>query len=132
MKVSKTILLVEDDQDDQEFFMLALEGIENISLYGIANNGREALQQLQNATELPDLVFSDINMPLMNGMEYLLEMGNNLRTRNIPIVIISTSSNNKALLLGLGARAFIEKPTDPASLHNALKQLLLQDLEVSK
>eukprot|EP01035_Chromulina_nebulosa_P054372 gene54372-74484_t len=71
MMQSKSILLVEDDKDDQEFFIEAIKDIENVTLYFVANNGKEALDKLRNSKVLPDLIFTDINMPVMNGIECL-------------------------------------------------------------
>jgi len=71
MKAVKTILVIEDDIDEQQFFIQALNSISNASLYFVANNGKEALEQLNKTTVLPDLIFSDIQMPIMNGIECL-------------------------------------------------------------
>ncbi len=124
MKTSRSILLVEDDKDDQEFFILALQGIENATLYDVANNGMEALAKLQHAEVFPDLIFSDINMPLMNGMEYLTEMARSPIMKNIPVVMLTTDRFMVELAMKLGARACIEKPADEKTLRNRLEQMI--------
>ena len=129
MKNPKSILLVEDDKDDQEFFLLALKSIENVTLYDVANNGKEALAKLQHADVFPDLIFSDINMPLMNGMEYLSAMTSNPRTSNIPIIMLTTDIRKVDLAMKLGAKACIQKPTDETSLLNQLRQVISADLK---
>jgi CheY-like chemotaxis protein len=85
MKIAKSILLVEDDKDDQIFFIQALSEIENATLFHIANNGKEALEKLANCTVFPDLIFTDINMPVMNGTEFLSAIMKNPYTQNIPV-----------------------------------------------
>ena len=59
MKKSKSNLLVEDDKDDQSFFINALNKIENTTLYDVANNGKEALDKLKKSVVLPDVIFTD-------------------------------------------------------------------------
>ena len=69
MNQLKIILLIEDNKDDQEFFMEALSKIENPTLYDVANNGKEALDRLENSAILPHLIFTDIDLPkVMNGV----------------------------------------------------------------
>jgi CheY-like chemotaxis protein len=63
MRRSKSILLVEEDKDDQEFFMEALSEIENATLYDVANNGKEALDRLENSVILPDLILRTSTCP---------------------------------------------------------------------
>ena len=85
----KYILLVDDDIDDQEFFIDALGAIENANLFGVANNGKEALALLANSVPLPDHIFMDFNMPVMNGIECLTENRkkpeNKRYTRSAPV-----------------------------------------------
>jgi CheY-like chemotaxis protein len=92
MKTSKSILLIEDDKDDQEFFMEAMRANENATVCRVVNNGREALEFLRTASVMPDLIFSDINMPEMDGIECLAAIQNNPFTKNIPVVMLSTST----------------------------------------
>jgi CheY-like chemotaxis protein len=127
MKQLKTILLVEDDEDDQEFFMEALSKIENATLYDVANNGKEALDRLENSAIFPDLIFTDINMPVMNGIECLSEIIKNPQTRNIPVVILSSSTLQVELVHKLGAKAFIKKPSDSKTLRSQLQQMISLD-----
>jgi CheY-like chemotaxis protein len=127
MQSSKNILLVEDDKDDQFFFIEALSQIENAYLYDIANNGKEALHRLTNSIYLPDLIFMDINMPGMNGIECLSEIIKNPKFMNIPVIILTTSTNERALACKIGAKAFIEKPTDSTLLLQKLEQMIHLD-----
>ena len=87
----KNIFLVDDDKEDQEFFIEALNKIENAKLYGIASNGKEALDTLKKTDTLPDFIFMDFNMPLMNGIECLFEITNLARTKDIPVLMLSSA-----------------------------------------
>lgn len=124
MKQLKSVLLIEDDEDDQWFFIEAIKDISNVSLYHVANNGSAALDKLKNSAILPDIIFSDINMPLMNGIECFLEIIKTPRTRHIPVVFISSDTSKKELVYKLGAKAFIEKKSDKQTLSELLKQIV--------
>lgn len=93
----KSILLIEDDPDDQEFFIEAISHIQNTSQYAVVNNGREALERLNTSMVLPDLIFSDIEMPLMNGIYCFTEIKKAPRIRNIPLVFLSSSTAIKSM-----------------------------------
>src|SRR5664279_5431797 len=107
MQIIKSILLVEDDVDDQEFFVECLGQIENAVLFGIAETGIEALKKIKNSVTLPDLIFMDINMPEMNGIACLKKLMESPGTRDIPVVMLSTSSSGKEITRELGAKAFL-------------------------
>ena len=126
----KSIFLVEDDIDDQEFFIEALLAIENTNLYGIANNGKEALSMLKNSISQPDHIFMDFNMPLMNGIECLTEIGKNPRTKDIPVVILSGSIEQADHAGKLGA-GFIKKSADLQQLRTELHRIINSNLTVS-
>jgi len=121
MDTVKKILLVEDDIDDQMFFVEAISEIKSAVLFGIANNGKEALNKLKRSVILPDLIFTDIHMPVMNGIECLAEIIKDPQIRNIPVVILSTDKGKAKLAHVLGAKAFIEKPSDSKILREQLE-----------
>jgi len=127
MNDNKNVFLVEDDKDDQEFFISALNKIENAVLYDIANNGREALRKLETATILPSLIFMDINMPKMNGIECLAVIVNKPEINDIPVVILSTDTKHVEVVRKLGAKAFIKKPSNTTSLRQKLEQVINLD-----
>ncbi|MFD2523906.1 response regulator [Emticicia soli] len=125
MKKTNSVLLIEDDEDDQSFFIEAISGIQNTVLCHIACNGKEAIDKLKNSIVLPDIIFTDINMPLMNGIECFLEIVKNPRTKNIPVVFLSTDTGQKAHVFQLGAKGFIQKPTDFHILSKQLSQMIV-------
>ena len=126
----KSVFLIDDDTDDQESFVQALDRIDCVTLYGIANNGVEAIEHLERSTVLPYVMFMDINMPLMNGFECLTRLRTDNRFKDIPVVILSTSSDQTEKAHRLGATAFIKKPADETKLQLQLEQLMKLNLNV--
>ncbi|HYJ65811.1 MAG TPA: response regulator [Parafilimonas sp.] len=125
----KSVLLVDDDIDDREFFIEALDAIENVNLFGVANNGKEALDLLTNSVSLPDHIFMDFNMPVMNGIECLTEMEKNQKTREIPVVILSGSIEQAGSARKLGA-GFIKKSADIQALRTDLHRIINLNITV--
>jgi CheY-like chemotaxis protein len=121
MKTSRSIFLIEDDKDDQDFFVEALANIQNAVLYDIANNGKEAIERLKAPDVFPDFIFTDINMPIMDGIECLTQLCGNPQTRHIPVVVLSTDIGKTALALKIGAKAFIKKPGDSQILRDQME-----------
>lgn len=113
MKKITSILLVDDDVDDQEIFSEALSIIDNSIRLNFALNGQDALKLLQSEQKLPDVIFSDINMPLMNGIQMLEEIKKLSHLRNIPVIMYTTSSSNSNQLQSqlLGIQHYIIKPS---------------------
>ncbi len=117
-------LLIDDDQDDQEIFTLALEESGLNMRCTTCNNAIDALKRLKkDTTFLPDYIFLDLNMPRINGIQLLTEIKKISHLENIPVAIYSTSSHpsDKEATLKLGASAFITKPSDIKELSYLLK-----------
>ena len=123
----KNVFLVEDDIDDQLFFTEALSEIKHAVLLDIAYDGQEALEKLEKIFFLPDLIFMDINMPGMNGIQCLEEIVKKPVLKEIPIIIISTSTQQVAIAQSLGAKAFIKKPNNVEILRNRLEEIINLD-----
>src|SRR5580765_7989186 len=90
--MTKTILLVEDNKHDQFFFLSALREIPSASLYYVANNGADALKRLEIASYVPDIIFTDLYMPLVDGLEFIAELKKNPLLKNIPVVVFSSAT----------------------------------------
>ena len=120
----KNILLVEDDIDDQLLFRDAVSEVNDIFSCSIANNGREALEYLQTPPP-PDVIFLDLNMPIMNGMECLSALRSSDRYKHIPVIIFSTSNNQKDIerTKTMGATLFLHKPSSFKILCEKLRFL---------
>ncbi|CAG5000729.1 Response regulator rcp1 [Dyadobacter sp. CECT 9275] len=125
----KTILLVDDDSDDQELFEDALNMVAEGIILKTAENGIEALKYLQMPAELPELVFLDLNMPLMNGYDCLKELKASEPTRHIPVIIFSTSVMEETVnaVYESGASLYAVKPNSFAALKELLKRILALD-----
>ena len=90
----KRILLIEDNEGDQFLGKFAIETVHpDIELY-IASDGKEAIEILESMPADPDLILLDINMPRMNGHEFLKVFTKD-NTRTIPVVVMLTSSDQK-------------------------------------
>lgn len=121
-----SILLIDDDEDDRDFFLEVIENIYPSASCEIARNGREGLDMLFDADNLPDIIFLDLNMPLMNGKQFLANIKQDSQLQQIPIVILSTSSDARTIteLLDMGAIHFITKPDKFSSWQTKLEEFL--------
>lgn len=104
--------MVDDDMDDREIFREALLIVNpELKLY-FAENGLDAMKKLQTPNEIPDVIFSDINMPLMNGIQLLEEIKKSTTLNSLAVIMYTTSSNskNQNQCTDLGAEHYIVKP----------------------
>src|ERR1051325_7487517 len=96
MSLNITCVLIDDDADDQDVFLLALEAVDKSIRCHIANDGVEALQMLSVGKGFsPDYIFLDLNMPRMNGKQCLGQIKKIDCLRNIPVIIYSTTADQK-------------------------------------
>jgi len=111
----RTILLVEDDPEDREILLDALESIHVKDIISFAENGEEALALLEKCAmlgKIPNVIVIDINMPRMGGTQTLQQLKKDPRYKHIPVIIYSTSINplEKAECMLIGAYSYIIKP----------------------
>jgi DNA-binding NarL/FixJ family response regulator len=106
-------LLVEDDEDDQLIFRLAYKRAKIANELIIMNNGEEALEYIKATKKSPFVIISDINMPKMNGLEFLKEVKDDkmAQFKSIPFLIVSSSSSEAeiALTYRSGAQGYFSK-----------------------
>jgi DNA-binding response OmpR family regulator len=122
-----TCFLIDDDDDDQEIFSLALNNIDEAINCVMANDGIDALNKLSlDDNFTPDFIFLDLNMVRMNGRECLIEIKKIERLQEVPIIIYSTSSEQKDISETklLGAADYIIKPPSMTQLEKRLEQVL--------
>ncbi len=119
----KIILLADDDRDDIEMFCEALEMVNENIICHCAQNGDQAWRMLNDNNEKPQLIFLDINMPIMNGWECLKLIKKDQNYQDIPVIMISTSShkNDMETASQLGALGYFVKPNDFNDLKSMLK-----------
>jgi len=118
------ILIVDDDEDDRNLFCDAVNVVDPEINCIIARNGEEALQgMLTDHLPKPDLIFLDLNMPRINGVQCLREIKKQQRLRDIPVVIYTTSKleEDKVITRKLGAIHFITKPSSLRELCNEIE-----------
>jgi len=130
MSKVELLFLIDDDPDDQHIFAEALLEVDDSVSLLTASNGLDALERLSDATlPLPDLIFLDLNMPKMNGKQFLKEIKNRNQLSQIPVVIYSTSSARIDIeeTLSLGASDFIVKPDSYGELCNAIRSVIALD-----
>ena len=123
------ILLIEDDEDDQEIFQAALDKVEGSIQCTALDNAREALHLLHNKEIEPDLIFLDLNMPVMNGQQFLTEIKKDNTLKKIPVIILSTSSHKATIEMTkeLGAKDFVSKPDKFEDLITTLRSILKKE-----
>ena len=104
---------------------LSMTSIE-VNLVLEAANGQEALEKLRGAWV--DLVFLDINMPVMNGIEFMEHLRADETYQDIPVVVVSTEGSKEriARLSALGIKAYLRKPVTPETLTEAVSQVLAE------
>ena len=115
MKGKKPILLVEDDRVDQITVRRALKDINVTNLLIIVSNGEEALEFLRNEkNEKPGIILLDLNMPKMNGIEFLKVAKQDNALKRIPVVVLTTSKQDQDKIesFNLGVAGYMIKPVD--------------------
>jgi CheY-like chemotaxis protein len=125
--VLRRIFVIDDDIDDQELFIEAVKEIDAGIQCECASNGEEALEVLGKPdTNLPDLIFLDLNMPRLNGKQCLERLKSNKDLRHIPVIIYSTSSQENDVhdTMALGAVHFLTKPSSFHELCEMLGSLI--------
>jgi len=116
MKISdKPILLVEDDQVDVMTVRRALKEVKVTNPVVTLENGEEALKYLRDPDNAPPcIILLDLNMPIMNGIEFLQVVKNDSLLRRIPVVVLTTSEEqqDKMSSFDLGVAGYLAKPVD--------------------
>jgi len=129
----KVILLVEDNPDDVELTKLAFEKNNIANNVIVAKDGVEALDYLfgtgmyagREVKDMPVVVLLDLKLPRIDGLEVLKRIRQNETTRLIPVVILTSSAEQKDLIDGysLGASSYVRKPVDFEQFTNAMQCL---------
>jgi len=137
--VDGTILLVEDNPDDEELTTRALSRNNILNTVEVARDGADALERLFGAAggpppPLPALVLLDLKLPKVGGLEVLRQVRSHERTRLLPVVILTSSKEEQDLISGyrLGANSYVRKPVDFAKFVDAVRQLGLYWLVINE
>jgi CheY-like chemotaxis protein len=121
------ILLIDDDSDDRALFREALQEISPETLCVTEGDARKALKDLYDpAVQLPNVIFVDINMPRVSGWDCLMDIRSNESTKDIPVVMYSTSSHEKDVEKAnqLGASCLLTKPEDYCQLRKCMADVV--------
>lgn len=119
------ILLVEDNEGDLVLTMEALKEARILNRINVARDGEEALKMLAPGNALPDLVLLDINLPKIDGMEVLSTIKSDDRLRQIPVIMLSTSSAESDIARSYANHAnhFITKPVDLDRFISVIREI---------
>ena len=120
------IFIIDDDVDDQELFVSALENIDKSLECKVAVNGHDALGKLNAKLVSPNIIFLDLNMPMMNGIQFLQKIKKEDDYKHIPVIIFTTSSNPRTVseVKQLGAKELVTKPNSFVELISLLRKVL--------
>jgi CheY-like chemotaxis protein len=120
-----SILLIDDDSDDQEIFSITVGKISPHVLCSFADDGVHALERLTREDLAPDLIFIDLNMPRMGGLECLEAIRKMERMRETPAWIYSTSADMPTIekSMSMGANGFLKKEANPHVLQKKLTDI---------
>jgi CheY-like chemotaxis protein len=121
--MSQTFLLADDDSDDHELFQAALAEINRSIVFDKVLDGLQLINQLLEKNQSkPDIIFLDLNMPLMNGWRCLEALKGIENTKDIPVIIYSTSDQQleEKKAEEMGALCFLKKPASFKTLINIL------------
>jgi two-component system response regulator len=131
--VQQAILLVEDNEDDLDLTLRAFRKSHLANPIVVARDGVEALDYLfgtgdhdgRDAREVPRLILLDLKLPKIDGLEVLRRLRSDPRTRLAPVVILTSSDEDRdrAEGYGLGANSYIRKPVDFGAFVKAVEQL---------
>ena len=114
MNEMRSVLLVEDDIVDQMTVKRAFKELKITNRFDIAGNGLEALALLRGGAELPCGIILDLNMPKMNGMEFLRELRKDEKLMGLPVVVLTTSNEESGRIesISLNVAGYVIKPLD--------------------
>lgn len=128
MKKNKAYFIVDDDIDDQQFLAEALAENDPGCRCFTASNGSEAISYLIDAfIPMPDVIFLDLNMPILNGEQFLVILKQTSSLQHIPVIIYSTTSNKREMeeMKKRGASYFLVKTHSFKALREELASIAI-------
>lgn len=122
----KNILLIDDDIEDVSIFIEAINALDKNILCHSETNPVQALENLKSGEKLPDLIFLDYNMPVINGNEFIEKMRAVKKLQAIRVIVYSSYSESAAEQLSIihDTETYINKPNTFNELTTVLKNIL--------
>lgn len=120
------ILYIDDDSEDREIFQEAITQISPTSVCNVATDGVQGLKALEEFVVMPDFIFVDVNMPVMNGRQFLEKVKSAARLRSIPVIMYSTTSfaEERNEYYKMGARDVLVKPNTFPEICELLRNII--------
>ncbi len=138
----KTILLVEDNPDDEYLTLLALKENDIRNEVIVARDGAEALDYLygkgqyseRDIKDLPQIILLDLKLPKIDGLQVLEKIRTNELTKLLPVIILTSSKEEADMIAGykLGANSYVRKPVDFNQFKDSIRQLGLYWLVINE
>ena len=138
----KVLLLIEDNPDDEELTLLALKESNVLNEVVVARDGVEALDYLfgtgayagRDTSLAPQLILLDLKLPKVGGLEVLQRLRSDPRTQWIPVVVLTSSSEEEDIIASyrLGANSYVRKPVEFHRFADAVRQLGLYWLLINQ
>lgn len=142
MKKNILILLVEDNHRDEALALRALKKINLINEVIVTRNGIEALDYLygtgiytdRDVSEMPRFILLDLKLPKMNGFQVLQKIREDERTKHLPVIIFTSSTEEQDLIncYNLGANSYIQKPLDFMQFSETIRNIGFNWLMLNK
>lgn len=125
MSPVRPILLVEDNPDDERLTLRALRRGNLANPVVVVRNGEAALQRVFSPEPLPCVVLLDLKLPKVDGLEVLRQIRASDRTRLLPVVMLTSSSEDRDIIesYSLGANSYVRKPVNIDEFTEAVRQL---------
>ena len=126
MKKTLKILLIEDDTIEVMKFIKVIETLGEKHQIIESKNGEEAMDTLKSTKQLPDIIVLDLNMPKVNGVEFLSSLKEDVTLKYIPAIVLTTSNNPKDIMecYKIGIAGYILKPLKYEDYVNRIKKVL--------
>jgi len=122
------VIYLEDDPDDQDLFKEVMEGLGIVNELKVFANGVSVLDYLRTTTDQPFIIFTDVNVPIMDGLQLRTEICQDdfLKKKSIPYIFLSTNASKNAVekAYDLQVQGFFQKPSSFEALQQMLGRII--------
>jgi CheY-like chemotaxis protein len=128
MQAYNKVFLLENDTDDWSFFLEALRAVNPAASCTVAESGAQGMDVLKASPQAPDIIFLDLHMPRIGGLEFLTWLKQDKQFQNIPVVVVTSSPNHAERCYEAGANLYVTKTYSFELLRNALAEIFRHDI----